>query len=251
VERLFLLAAALLGGAAVGLGAFGRAPPAPWPHRRAAAGQPAGQASATWSIICLALFVVVLALGRVASQQPAGLERLALCGAGLLLFSGSLIGMAFTGQRWLGAITPIRRVLPGLSAGGRLAAAVAQLEHSSCSSPTNPTFGPPWPRAPTEDRTMRSDGQRGSGLQPAARFCGEPSPSIFGCWQPSGDRHSGPPGHLVSGLFGLPAHYPPRSMAVAEACPCTPPRTLSSYATAGVVLAVNCTPTSGRSTPVL
>ena len=54
----------------------------------------------------LALFVVVLALGRwPASSLPVWSGWLFV--AGILLFSGSLIGMAFTGQRWLGAITPI------------------------------------------------------------------------------------------------------------------------------------------------
>ena len=54
----------------------------------------------------LALFVVVLAISR----WPNGnLPPIAgwLFVVGILFFSGSLYLMAFTGQRWLGAVTPI------------------------------------------------------------------------------------------------------------------------------------------------
>ncbi|MBK8047377.1 MAG: DUF423 domain-containing protein [Anaerolineales bacterium] len=54
----------------------------------------------------LALFVVVLALTHwPTSRLPVWSGWLFL--VGILFFSGSLFIMAFTGQRWLGAITPI------------------------------------------------------------------------------------------------------------------------------------------------
>jgi uncharacterized membrane protein YgdD (TMEM256/DUF423 family) len=55
----------------------------------------------------LALFIVVYALGR----WPATAGTLAWAGwlmvSGIFFFSGSLYLMAATGQRWLGAVTPI------------------------------------------------------------------------------------------------------------------------------------------------
>ena len=54
----------------------------------------------------LALFVVVLALTRwPGSSQPVWAGWLFVIG--IVFFSGSLFLMAFTGMRWLGAITPI------------------------------------------------------------------------------------------------------------------------------------------------
>ena len=54
----------------------------------------------------LALFVVVMALGKwPASSLPVWSGWLFV--VGIVFFSGSLFVMAFTGQRWLGAITPI------------------------------------------------------------------------------------------------------------------------------------------------
>lgn len=104
MERLFFVVAALLGGAAVGLGAFGAHALRGRIDERLLANYQTGVSYMVYHL--LALFVVVLALGRwPASNLPVWSGWLFV--AGILLFSGSLIGMAFTGQRWLGAITPI------------------------------------------------------------------------------------------------------------------------------------------------
>ncbi|MBU6351160.1 MAG: DUF423 domain-containing protein [Chloroflexi bacterium] len=104
MERLFFVVAALLGGAAVGLGAFGAHALRGRIDERLLASYQTGVSYMVYHL--LALFVVVLALGRwPASSLPVWSGWLFV--AGILLFSGSLIGMAFTGQRWLGAITPI------------------------------------------------------------------------------------------------------------------------------------------------
>jgi uncharacterized membrane protein YgdD (TMEM256/DUF423 family) len=54
----------------------------------------------------LALLAVVVAIGR---WPESGLPAIAgwLFVAGILLFSGSLYVLAATGQRWMGAITPL------------------------------------------------------------------------------------------------------------------------------------------------
>ena len=102
MERLFFVVAALLGGAAVG--AFGAQALRGRIDERLRASYQTGVSYMVYHL--LALFVVVLALGRwPASSLPVWSGWLFV--AGILLFSGSLIGMAFTGQRWLGAITPI------------------------------------------------------------------------------------------------------------------------------------------------
>ena len=104
MERFFFVVAALLGGAAVGLGAFGAHALRGRIDERLLASYQTGVSYMVYHL--LALFVVVLALGRwPASSLPVWSGWLFV--AGILLFSGSLIGMAFTGQRWLGAITPI------------------------------------------------------------------------------------------------------------------------------------------------
>jgi len=53
----------------------------------------------------LALLGVRLACGRVAERQRCAAGWAFLVGT--LIFSGSLYALAITGQRWLGAITPI------------------------------------------------------------------------------------------------------------------------------------------------
>ncbi|MFZ4848495.1 MAG: DUF423 domain-containing protein [Caldilinea sp.] len=104
MERLFFGVAALLGGVAVGLGAFGAHALRGRIDERLLANYQTGVSYMVYHL--LALFVVVLALGRwPASSLPVWSGWLFV--AGILLFSGSLIGMAFTGQRWLGAIPPI------------------------------------------------------------------------------------------------------------------------------------------------
>ncbi len=104
MERFFFVVAALLGGAAVGLGAFGAHALRGRIDERLLASYQTGVSYMFYHL--LALFVVVLALGRwPASSLPVWSGWLFV--AGVLLFSGGLFGMAFTGQRWLGAITPI------------------------------------------------------------------------------------------------------------------------------------------------
>jgi len=53
--------------------------------------------------------LALLAVGVVAGRLPGGTVTTAgwLFVAGTVLFSGSLYLLAFTGQRWLGAITPL------------------------------------------------------------------------------------------------------------------------------------------------
>ena len=104
MERFFFVVAALLGGAAVGLGAFGAHALRGRIDERLLASYQTGVSYMFYHV--LALFVVVLALGRwPTSSLPVWSGWLFV--AGILLVSGSLFGMAFTGQRWLGAIPPI------------------------------------------------------------------------------------------------------------------------------------------------
>jgi uncharacterized membrane protein YgdD (TMEM256/DUF423 family) len=53
--------------------------------------------------------LALLALGAVAGRLPGGLVATSgwLFVLGTLLFSGSLYAMSLTGQRWLGAVTPL------------------------------------------------------------------------------------------------------------------------------------------------
>lgn len=103
MAKFCLLVAALLGAAAVMLGAFGSH--ALQNHLNAAALH-------TWETAVFYHFVHALALlgvGIVLLQTPGKL----LCWAGVLfligvlLFSGSLYLLALTGTHWLGAITPL------------------------------------------------------------------------------------------------------------------------------------------------
>lgn len=104
MERTFFLIASLLGGLSVALGAFG----AHALRDRIEAGLLANyQTGVTYMFFhALALFVVVIALGKwPVSSLPVWSGWLFV--VGIVFFSGSLFVMAFTGQRWLGAITPI------------------------------------------------------------------------------------------------------------------------------------------------
>lgn len=104
MERTFFLIASLLGGLSVALGAFG----AHALRDRIEAGLLANyQTGASYMFYhALALFVVVLALSKwPGTSQPVWAGWLFV--VGILFFSGSLFIMAFTGLRWLGAITPI------------------------------------------------------------------------------------------------------------------------------------------------
>lgn len=104
MERTFMLLAALLGGLAVALGAFGA---------HALASRLTADALATFETAvryqfyhALALVAVVVAILR---WPTANLPVIAgwLFVAGIVIFSGSLYLLVFTGVRWLGAITPI------------------------------------------------------------------------------------------------------------------------------------------------
>lgn len=107
MERLFFALASFLGALGVALGAFGA-------HGLKARVTPdlvaIWQTGAHYHMLhALALFAVAWATQRF----PGGLSVAAgWCFlAGILIFSGSLYTLAFTGMRWLGAITPIGGVL--------------------------------------------------------------------------------------------------------------------------------------------
>jgi uncharacterized membrane protein YgdD (TMEM256/DUF423 family) len=111
VERTFALIGAGLGFLAVAAGAFGA-------HALRARLTPADLAifetAARYQMYhALALVAAAWAVGR----WPGGAAQAAgwLFLAGTLVYSGSLYLLVFTGQRWLGAITPIGGV--GLLAG--------------------------------------------------------------------------------------------------------------------------------------
>lgn len=103
---LLISASALLGATGVGLGAFGA-------HALKTRLQTAGTVS-TWDTAVqyhLLHAVALLALGIWARFSPALAETIALSGwlfvAGVILFSGSLYGLALGGPRWLGPVTPL------------------------------------------------------------------------------------------------------------------------------------------------
>ena len=104
MDRTFFIIASLLGTLSVAFGAFGA-------HALRDRLEPSllanFQTGVTYQFYhALALFVVVLAI----SKWPTGNSAVWagwLFVAGIVFFSGSLYLMAFTGQRWLGAVTPI------------------------------------------------------------------------------------------------------------------------------------------------
>jgi uncharacterized membrane protein YgdD (TMEM256/DUF423 family) len=104
MERLFFTTGSLLGGLAVALGAFGA-------HALKARIAETMLANFETGVRyhfyhALALLAVSLLLQRTPGATLANLAGWFFI-AGTLIFSGSLYIMAFTGQRWLGAITPI------------------------------------------------------------------------------------------------------------------------------------------------
>ena len=104
MERTFFLIASLLGSLSVALGAFG----AHALRDRIEASMLANYQTGVSYLFyhTLALFIVVLALTRwPGSSQAVWAGWLFMIG--IVFFSGSLFLMAFTGMRWLGAITPI------------------------------------------------------------------------------------------------------------------------------------------------
>ena len=104
MDRIFFILGSVLGALSVALGAFG----AHALRGRIEEGLLANyQTGVTYMFFhALALFVVVMALTR---WPQSNLSSIAgwLFVAGIVFFSGSLFLMAFTGARWLGAITPI------------------------------------------------------------------------------------------------------------------------------------------------
>lgn len=104
MERTFFLIGSFLGTLSVALGAFG----AHALRDRIEASLLANyQTGVTYMFYhTLAIFIVVLALGKW-SQSTLPVWSGWLFVVGIVFFSGSLFVMAFTGQRWLGAITPI------------------------------------------------------------------------------------------------------------------------------------------------
>ncbi|HTE53434.1 MAG TPA: DUF423 domain-containing protein [Kofleriaceae bacterium] len=97
-----LIVTAVAGASAVAFGAFGA-------HALRSRLEPA--ALAIWQTAVLyhllhAVALLALVLFARATGRAVGLPA-ALFGAGIVLFSGSLYGLALTGWRWLGPITPI------------------------------------------------------------------------------------------------------------------------------------------------
>jgi uncharacterized membrane protein YgdD (TMEM256/DUF423 family) len=104
MDKTFLLLASIFGGLAVALGAFGA---------HALSDRLTAEQLNTFEIAvryqfyhALALIGVVVALGRWPAVGAAAWAGW-LFVAGILIFSGSLYLLVFSGVRWLGAITPI------------------------------------------------------------------------------------------------------------------------------------------------
>lgn len=104
MERLFFSLASLLGALGVALGAFGA---------HAMRGRVAEEMLANYQTgiryhfyHTLALFAVVIAIQRWPNSNLAVIAGWLFI-IGVVIFSGSLYVMTFTGLRWLGAITPI------------------------------------------------------------------------------------------------------------------------------------------------
>lgn len=102
--KTFLLLACLFGGLAVGLGAFGAHGLA---NRLSAAQLDTYEIAVRYQFYhALALIGVVVALEKWPAAGSASLAGW-LFVVGILIFSGSLYLLVFSGVRWLGAITPI------------------------------------------------------------------------------------------------------------------------------------------------
>ncbi len=104
MDRLFLLLGSLLAGLAVALGAFGA-------HAlRDRLGADLLNTFETAVRYQMYHALAMLAVGLIISRFPSSLFIPAsgwLFLAGIILFSGSLYLLCFTGIRWLGAITPL------------------------------------------------------------------------------------------------------------------------------------------------
>ena len=90
--------AALLGGLAVGLGAFGA-------HGSKEILERNGT-TAIWQTAVFYHFIHAVMLFVLARHNPLPIGPWLAFLAGILIFSGSLYVLALTNQRWLGAITP-------------------------------------------------------------------------------------------------------------------------------------------------
>jgi uncharacterized membrane protein YgdD (TMEM256/DUF423 family) len=104
MDKTFYLLASIFGGLAVALGAFGA---------HALGDRLSESLMNTYEIgvryqfyHALALIAVVVALGRW-PHATAAVWAGWLFVAGIVIFSGSLYLLVLTGQRWLGAVTPI------------------------------------------------------------------------------------------------------------------------------------------------
>lgn len=105
MSRTWLGVCGILGALGVGLGAFGA-------HGLQSILPPQQMAIFETSVRyhlfhVLALLGTALAMGNF-PQYSIGLRRVAIAfTVGIVVFSGSLYLLVFTGQRWLGAVTPI------------------------------------------------------------------------------------------------------------------------------------------------
>ena len=112
MQKWLLVSTAIYGALGVGLGAFG----AHGLKARWSALADGADRLGWWQTAVQYHLVHALALGVVAwiaGQAPGTGGKVAgICfGLGVLLFSGSLYVMALTGQRWLGAVTPLGGLL--------------------------------------------------------------------------------------------------------------------------------------------
>jgi uncharacterized membrane protein YgdD (TMEM256/DUF423 family) len=104
MERTFFIIASLLGSLSVALGAFGAHALRGRIEESLLANYQTGVSYMIYHT--LALLAVAWAVSKwPASSLPIWAGWLFV--VGIVFFSGSLFVMAFTGQRWLGAITPI------------------------------------------------------------------------------------------------------------------------------------------------
>ncbi|HZS34438.1 MAG TPA: DUF423 domain-containing protein [Methylomirabilota bacterium] len=102
MDRLFLGIGAAAAGLAVALGAFGA---------HLLRGRLTAEALATFEVGAryhMYHALALLAVALVGAHRPGSAAAAAggLFVVGIVLFSGSLYGLALTGQRWLGAVTP-------------------------------------------------------------------------------------------------------------------------------------------------
>lgn len=104
----WLAVGSVLGGLGVALGAFGaHALRARVPAERLAVWQTATEYHLVHALALVAVGLLLRGAPSAAGAQAAGVSF----SAGIVLFSGSLYLLVLTGQRWLGAITPLGGLL--------------------------------------------------------------------------------------------------------------------------------------------